>query len=169
MKHTLKYYGLSLLAAAAAMFVALPAPAQQINGTPGSPSATTTIEGKQLPAPDPKFGGVIKDSALQSKAWWAPRIVPPKGAPNVLLIMTDDVGYGAPSTFGGVIPTPNMDRIAKAGLVIHEVPSYECDRMYGESHLHVVRDGGRVLRTIVLERVSAATWRTMLRQRRGGL
>src|SRR5438552_2205453 len=116
MKHTLKYYGLSLLAAAAAMFVALPAPAQQINGTPGSPSATTTIEGKQLPAPDPKFGGVIKDSALQSKAWWAPRIVPPKGAPNVLLIMTDDVGYGAPSTFGGVIPTPNMDRIAKAGL-----------------------------------------------------
>jgi glycosyltransferase involved in cell wall biosynthesis len=60
-------------------------------------------------------------------------------------------------------------RIAKAGLVIHEVPSYECDRMYGESHLHVVRDGGRVLRTIVLERVSAATWRTMLRQRRSGL
>ena len=59
---------------------------------------------------------MIKDSALQSKAWWAPRIVPPKGAPNVLLIMTDDVGFGAPSTFGGVIPTPAMDRIAKTGL-----------------------------------------------------
>ena len=52
--------------------------AQQITGTPGSPDATTTISGKQLPAPDPKFGGVIKDDALQSKAWWAPRIVPPK-------------------------------------------------------------------------------------------
>ena len=42
--------------------------------------------------------------------------MPPKGAPNVLLIMTDDQGYGVPSTFGGVIPTPNLDRIAKAGL-----------------------------------------------------
>jgi sulfatase-like protein len=88
----------------------------QTTGTPGSPDATTTISGKQLPAPDPKFGGVIKDNALQSKAWWAPRIVPPKQAPNVLLIMTDDSGFGVPSTYGGVIPTPAMDRIAKAGL-----------------------------------------------------
>jgi len=88
----------------------------QTTGTPGSPSATTTISGKQLPAPDPKFGGVIKDNALQSKQWWAPRIVPPKQAPNVLLIMTDDSGFGVPSTYGGVIPTPNMERIAKAGL-----------------------------------------------------
>jgi arylsulfatase A-like enzyme len=38
-----------------------------------------------------------------------------EGAPNVLLIMTDDQGFGAPSTFGGVIPTPAMDRIAKEG------------------------------------------------------
>ena len=43
-------------------------------------------------------------------------MVPPKGAPNVLLIMTDDQGYGVSGTFGGVIPTPAMDRIAKAGL-----------------------------------------------------
>jgi Sulfatase len=90
--------------------------AQEITGTPGSPEATTTITGKQLPAPDPKFGGVIKEKASESTPWWPPRIVPPKGAPNVLLIMTDDQGFGAPSTFGGVIPTPNMDRIAKAGL-----------------------------------------------------
>ena len=40
----------------------------QTTGTPGSPGATTTIDGKQLPAPDPKFGGVIKDDALKSKA-----------------------------------------------------------------------------------------------------
>jgi arylsulfatase len=90
--------------------------ALQTAGTPGSPSATTTISGKQLPSPDPKFGGVIKDDALQSKAWWPPRIVPPKQAPNILLIMTDDVGYAAPSTFGGVIPTPALDRIGKSGL-----------------------------------------------------
>ena len=37
--------------------------AQQSTGTPGSPSATTTIDGKQLPPPPPKFGGVIKESA----------------------------------------------------------------------------------------------------------
>src|SRR6266542_4848639 len=92
--------------------------AQQIQttGTAGSPSATTTIDGKQLPPPDPKFGGVIKEKASASQAWWAPRVVPPKGAPNVLLIMTDDQGFGAPGTFGGVIPTPAMDRIAKDGL-----------------------------------------------------
>ncbi|MBL9175168.1 MAG: arylsulfatase [Verrucomicrobiales bacterium] len=88
----------------------------QTTGVPGSPSATTTISGRQLPAPDPKFGGVINNNALQSKPWWAPRIVPPKQAPNVLLIMTDDSGFGVPGTFGGVIPTPALDRVAKNGI-----------------------------------------------------
>jgi hypothetical protein len=55
---------------------------------PGSPEATAAISGKQLPPPDPPFGGVIKEKASESRAWWAPRVVPPKGAPNVLLIMT---------------------------------------------------------------------------------
>ena len=95
----------------------------QTNGTLGAPSATTTISGKQLPAPGPKFGGVIKDDVLQSKSWWAPRIVPPKGAPNVLLIITDDAGFGVPSTFGGVIPTPTMDRIANNGLRYNNIHS----------------------------------------------
>lgn len=88
----------------------------ETTGVVGSPDATTTISGQELPAPDPQFGGVIKDNALQSKAWWAPRVVPPKQAPNILLIMTDDSGFGVPSTFGGVIPTPSLDRIAKNGL-----------------------------------------------------
>ena len=105
------------LLAATVMAAAPSAQAQiQTTGTPGSPSATTTIDGKQLPPPEPKFGGVIKDSAVDSKPWWPPTVVPPKGAPNILLIMTDDQGYGVSGTFGGVIPTPAMDRIAKAGL-----------------------------------------------------
>ncbi len=104
------------LAATVLMTAAGITSAQQITGTPGSPSATTSIDGKQLPAPDPKFGGVIKDGSIQSKAWWAPRTVPPKDAPNVLLILTDDVGYAAPSTFGGLIPTPALDRVGKGGL-----------------------------------------------------
>jgi arylsulfatase len=43
-------------------------------------------------------------------------VVAPKGAPNILLIITDDVGFAAPFTFGGVIPTPSLDRIAANGL-----------------------------------------------------
>jgi arylsulfatase A-like enzyme len=89
---------------------------QKVTGVLGSPSATTTLDGKQLPPLPPEFGGVIKEAATDSTPWWAPQVVPPKGAPNVLLIMTDDMGYGVSSTFGGVIPTPSMDRIAKAGL-----------------------------------------------------
>jgi arylsulfatase len=64
---------------------------------PGSPSATTTISGKQLPPPAQKFGGVIENDALQSKPRWTPRIVPPKSAPNVLLIIADDAGFGVPA------------------------------------------------------------------------
>jgi arylsulfatase A-like enzyme len=90
--------------------------AQQITGAPGSPDATITLDGKQLPPQPLPFGGAIKESAKDSTPWWPPRVVPPKGAPNILLIMTDDQGYGVSSTFGGVIPTPAMDRIAKAGL-----------------------------------------------------
>ena len=83
---------------------------------PGSPAATTTITGEQIPAPPQKFGGRIAPTTKGSKPYWPARIVPPKGAPNVLLIMTDDSGYGVPSTFGGVIPTPALDRVARDGL-----------------------------------------------------
>ena len=113
---TKKHIVLSGVLATAVMAAPLARAEIETTGAPGSPGATTTISGKQLPPPDPKFGGVIKDGALQSKAWWAPRVVPPKQAPNILLIMTDDSGFGVPSTFGGVIPTPAMDRIAKNGL-----------------------------------------------------
>jgi arylsulfatase A-like enzyme len=108
-----KFLSFSLLLGAALLSGAM---AQQITGTPGSPSATTTINGKQLPPPPPKFGGKIEESYKNSTSWWPPRVVPPKGAPNVLLIMTDDQGYGVSGTFGGVIPTPSLDRIAAAGL-----------------------------------------------------
>jgi arylsulfatase len=93
-----------------------PVLAQQTTGVPGSPDATTTIDGKYLPPPPPKFGGEINLEASKSKPYWPAQVVPPKGAPNVLLIMTDDQGYGVSSTFGGVIPTPAVDRIARMGL-----------------------------------------------------
>jgi arylsulfatase A-like enzyme len=98
------------------VLTSIPVSAQQTTGTPGSPGATTTIDGKYLPPPPPKFGGQINLQASQSKPYWPARVVPPQGAPNVLLIMTDDQGYGVSGTFGGVIPTPAMDRIAQMGL-----------------------------------------------------
>ena len=106
----------SLLAASLFPLFGATVQAQQITGVPGSPSATETISGEQLPPPPPKFHGKIERNAAQSKPYWPPRVAPPKGAPNILLIMTDDVGFGAPSTFGGVIPTPALDRIAANGL-----------------------------------------------------
>jgi arylsulfatase len=95
---------------------ALSAHAQQTTGTPGAPDATRTIDGRYLPNPPPAFGGEINTNAYQSKPYWPARVVPPKGAPNILLIMTDDAGFGLPSTFGGVVPTPALDRIANMGL-----------------------------------------------------
>jgi len=108
---------IALVSAVSALCLgAFGAAAQQPQNAPGSPGATSTIDNRQLPPPDPAFGGVIEQGALQSKPWWAPRVVPPKGAPNVLLIITDDAGFGVPSTFGGFIPTPTMDRLASEGL-----------------------------------------------------
>jgi arylsulfatase A-like enzyme len=111
-----EYATTSLLTVISLCVIGTAASAQQITGTPGSPSATTTIKGDRLPAQPQKFGGKIERAAEESKPYWPARIVPPDGAPNVLLIITDDSGYGVPSTFGGVIPTPALDRIAADGL-----------------------------------------------------
>ncbi|MDR3747383.1 MAG: arylsulfatase [Acidobacteriota bacterium] len=107
--------GLQLLGGAL-LFAAAPAMAQQANCPSGSPCATTTIDGKQLPPPPQTFKGKIGRNAAQSTPYWPARVEPPKGAPNILLIMTDDSGFGVPSTFGGVVPTPALDRVAAMGL-----------------------------------------------------
>lgn len=112
----MKIAGLLSLAAAALLCSAWAAGAQEITGTPGAPDATTTVDGRYLPNPPVPFGGEIGLNAKDSKPYWPPQVVPPKGAPNVLLIMTDDAGYGVAGTFGGVIPTPALDRVAQAGL-----------------------------------------------------
>jgi hypothetical protein len=69
-----------------------------------------------LPVPDAPFGGVIGRTVNESKPDFPRDVTAPKAAPNVLLVMTDDTGFGAASTFGGPIPTPNFDRVAKSGL-----------------------------------------------------
>ena len=82
-----------------------------------------------------------------------------------------DLCYGYSAFWARCLPYMHVDcdgfevetlinvRIAKAGLVVHEVPSYERDRIHGRSNLHSVRDGTRVLRTIWLERIPLASAR----------
>lgn len=112
----MKTVALAMSVATLTVLTFVPSMAQQTTGVPGSPGATTTIDGRYLPPPPQPFQGEIGLNAAQSKPAWPARVVPPKGAPNILLIMTDDVGFGAPSTFGGVIPTPAFDRVAANGL-----------------------------------------------------
>jgi glycosyltransferase involved in cell wall biosynthesis len=89
-----------------------------------------------------------------------------------------DLCYGYNAFWAACLPFMRVDcdgfevetlvnvRVAKAGLIIHEVPSFEHDRLSGASNLRAVRDGTRVLRTIVRERISAASWRYRIAQRR---
>jgi len=69
-----------------------------------------------LPRPEQPFKGKIGNTAAESTPDFPKPIEAPKGAPNILLIMTDDVGWGASSTFGGPIATPTFDKLARSGL-----------------------------------------------------
>src|SRR5262249_16004756 len=73
-----------------------------------------------LPFPDPDFHGKIDSNATSSQSDFPNEIGAPAGAPNVLLILTDDVGFGASSTFGGPIQTPTFARLAAGGLRYNE-------------------------------------------------
>ncbi len=69
-----------------------------------------------LPKPDPPFQGKVDISPGKSTPDWPKPATAPKGAPNVVLILLDDVGFAATSTFGGAAPTPALDRLAAGGL-----------------------------------------------------
>ena len=71
-----------------------------------------------LPIPDPNFGGAIGRTLDTSVGDWTIAMTPspPEGAPNVLLVLIDDAGFGNPSTFGGPVSTPTMTRVADQGL-----------------------------------------------------
>jgi arylsulfatase A-like enzyme len=78
--------------------------------------ALTASAQEVLPRPDQPFKGHIGRTVKDSTKDFPQETTAPKGAPNVLIILTDDVGFGASSTFGGPVPTPTMDRLAKSGL-----------------------------------------------------
>jgi len=105
LQRLLRPLALALIALAACL-AALPASAQQPD----------KLDRTVLPIPEPKSAPITELDARKAKAPPRFEVKAPKGAPNVLLIMTDDAGYGVSSTFGGVIPTPTLDRVAHAGL-----------------------------------------------------
>ncbi|MCP4260098.1 MAG: sulfatase-like hydrolase/transferase [Planctomycetes bacterium] len=63
-----------------------------------------------------EFKGKIAKRYEDSKEWWPEPVTPPKGAPNVIIFLLDDVGFAQIGCFGGLINTPNIDRLAKNGL-----------------------------------------------------
>ncbi|HTC00654.1 MAG TPA: sulfatase-like hydrolase/transferase [Ferruginibacter sp.] len=73
----------------------------------------TQVKAQNDPQP---YGGTVGKTLAESKEWWPNPVKAPAGAPNVIWILIDDVGFGASSTFGGVISTPNFDTLANNGL-----------------------------------------------------
>lgn len=78
--------------------------------------ASGSVSQLQAQQQNQPFQGVIGRTLAESKEWWPESIKAPVGAPNVVWILIDDVGYGATSTFGGVISTPTLDSLANNGL-----------------------------------------------------
>ncbi|MDX1963669.1 MAG: arylsulfatase [Pirellulales bacterium] len=79
-------------------------------------AAASAPAGRQLPQPDPTFQGKIAETVPNSTASFPLPLRAKPGSPNVLIILLDDVGFGMCSTFGGPVPTPNMDKLAANGL-----------------------------------------------------
>jgi phosphoglycerol transferase MdoB-like AlkP superfamily enzyme len=69
-----------------------------------------------LPKPEPPFKGTIGQTVKESQADYPKPLEAPAGAPNVLIIILDDVGFGHAGTFGGAVATPTLDRLAAGGL-----------------------------------------------------
>ncbi len=62
------------------------------------------------------FGGVIAESYQDSQEWWAEEELPNEDAPNIIIFLLDDVGFAQVESFGGLISTPNIDKLAANGL-----------------------------------------------------
>ncbi|MDR8394300.1 arylsulfatase [Aliifodinibius sp. S!AR15-10] len=74
------------------------------------------VQAQVLPKPEPPFQGEINVNPDSSTPDWPEQVTAPEDAPNIVLVMLDDVGFAATSTFGGATPTPALDRLADSGL-----------------------------------------------------
>jgi len=96
----------------------LPASGQQTVSSPDSPGAAEIKHRSHLPMPNTARPSLITYDANSPDAKFPPieQLRPPKGAPNVLIVLIDDAGFGSSSTFGGPCQTPTLDRLARGGL-----------------------------------------------------
>ncbi len=78
----------------------------------------------------------------------------PKGAPNVVIVLIDDIGFGGPSTFGGPIRTPTMDQLAQGGLRFN--------------NFHTGADAGFVLRSMFSQRPAGPGRPARMRREKSG-
>ena len=76
-----------------------------------------------LPRPEKPFAGVIGRTLAESTPAPLDLVQAPHGAPNILVVLLDDVGFGQMGTFGGLTPTPALDRLASEGLVYNRFHS----------------------------------------------
>jgi len=95
---------------------------QQDEPAPAEPAPTAAPVAEAEPAPGPPaagppgFGGKIARSYAESEEWWPEPLTPPEGAPNVIIFLLDDTGFGQIGSFGGLTETPNIDALAENGL-----------------------------------------------------
>ncbi len=82
----------------------------------GSVAADAEWDRTVLPRPPQAFQGVTKRTLEGSVAAFTPPVKAPPNAPNILLVLIDDAGFGNPSTFGGPVTTPTFDKLAAEGL-----------------------------------------------------
>ena len=80
------------------------------------PTSNIKFDRTKLPMPFPPFGGKIGETYKESESEWPALPKAPDGAPNVVIVVLDDIGFGQVSTFGGPVPTPHLDKLAEIGL-----------------------------------------------------
>src|SRR5215213_6546805 len=97
----------------------MPSSSAQNNGQ--SDAATPQVRRDILPIPDPQHVGLTTYDAKDPDTAYPPitMLRPPEGAPNVLIVLIDDVGFGASTAFGGPCNTPVADRLAANGLKLN--------------------------------------------------
>ena len=86
------------------------------NGASPQQAKTSQPDRTVLPLAAHPFTGVIGKTYKESKEAWPPLPTAPAGAPNIVVILLDDVGFGQTGTFGGPVPTPELDKLAAQGL-----------------------------------------------------
>lgn len=83
-------------------------------------NAEDAVDRSAIPIPLSKFKGKIEKTYKDTTYDWQHNAEAPAGAPNVIVVLLDDVGFGQTSTFGGLVPTPNIDKLAGEGLKYNE-------------------------------------------------